>query len=160
MNYTIVQTLIGKLKVVADDGYITKIYFENEVSEFMETNNTELQVLNAAATQISEYFESRRKFFDLPLKLEGGVFQKRVWEIMLNNLPFGSTISYSELAELAGNKKAARAAGMANNRNPIPIIIPCHRVLGKNGALTGFRAGTEIKRKLLELEQTTNFRRI
>jgi methylated-DNA-[protein]-cysteine S-methyltransferase len=158
MNYTYVQTPIGKLRVVADSGHVTKIYFENEAPELQEINNTEMQVLNAAAVQLSEFFEGKRKVFNLPLKPKGGVFQKRVWEIMLHNLPYGSTISYSELAELAGNKKAARAVGMANNRNPIPIIIPCHRVLGKNGALTGFMPGIDIKKKLLEFEQAANFK--
>ena len=105
-----------------------------------------------AATQIKEYLKGSRKDFDLPLKPEGTDFQLRVWQALLA-IPYGETRSYQEIAEQAGNIKACRAVGLANNRNPIAIIIPCHRVIGKNGSLTGYGGGLEIKARLLELEK-------
>jgi methylated-DNA-[protein]-cysteine S-methyltransferase len=97
------------------------------------------------------YFRGKRKDFDLPLDLEGSPFQLRVWE-SLRAIPFGETISYGELAQRIGQPKAARAVGLANGSNPIPIIVPCHRVIGSNGNLTGYGGGISIKEKLLSFE--------
>jgi methylated-DNA-[protein]-cysteine S-methyltransferase len=101
--------------------------------------------------QLQSYFSGKRAHFDLPLVLEGTDFQNRVWTA-LQSIPYGDTISYKQLAEEVGSPKAVRAVGAANGANPIPIIIPCHRVIGKDGSLTGFGGGLPLKRKLLELE--------
>ncbi|NWG29081.1 MAG: methylated-DNA--[protein]-cysteine S-methyltransferase [Ignavibacteriaceae bacterium] len=101
--------------------------------------------------QLREYFSRQRKEFDLPLELLGTEFQKKVWN-ELTKIPYGETISYGELAEWVGDKNKMRAVAAANGANPIPIIIPCHRVIGADGSLTGYGGGLEIKQKLLELE--------
>jgi len=101
--------------------------------------------------QLQSYFAGKRKNFDLALVLEGTDFQKRVWAA-LRKIPYGGTISYKELAEIIGSPKAVRAVGAANGANPIPIIIPCHRVIGNDGSLTGFGGGLQLKKQLLELE--------
>ncbi len=102
--------------------------------------------------QLRAYFAGERKQFDLPLEMEGTEFQLSVWR-ELQRIPYGETISYLELARRIGNPKAVRAVGLANGQNPIPIIVPCHRVIGSDGSLTGFGGGMENKRKLLELER-------
>lgn len=102
--------------------------------------------------QLFSYFAGKRTAFDLPLELEGTGFQKRVWT-ELRTIPYGETISYKELAERIGSPSAVRAVGAANGANPVPIIIPCHRVLGNDGGLTGFGGGLPLKRKLLQLER-------
>jgi methylated-DNA-[protein]-cysteine S-methyltransferase len=101
--------------------------------------------------QLKSYFAGERKAFDLPLVLEGTEFQKKVWTA-LQDIPYGETVSYKLLAERVGSPKAVRAVGAANGANPIPIIIPCHRVIGNDGSLTGFGGGLPLKRRLLELE--------
>lgn len=105
----------------------------------------------AILRQLRAYFAGELREFDIPLLLEGTAFQKRVWK-NLQNIPYGETISYGELAKRIGDPKAVRAVGAANGQNPIPIIVPCHRVIGSNGSLTGFGGGIENKKKLLELE--------
>jgi len=114
--------------------------------------NKETPLIKKAAKQLEEYFNKKRKEFDLPLVVNGTDFQNKIWKA-LQTIPYGKTCNYKELASLAGNPKASRAAGMANNRNPISIIIPCHRVIGANGDLTGYAGGLELKQKLLELEK-------
>ncbi len=101
--------------------------------------------------QLTEYFQRKRRIFDLELALEGTPFQLKVWGL-LSKIPYGTTISYRELAERAANPKAVRAVGRANSANPIAIVVPCHRVIGADGSLTGYAGGLEIKRALLELE--------
>lgn len=103
-------------------------------------------------SQLNEYFKGERKHFDLPLKPLGTEFQKRVWKALMN-IPYGETKSYKEIAIEVGSPKACRAVGSANNKNPIPIIIPCHRVIGSTGKLVGFAGGLNLKEKLLNLEQ-------
>jgi len=148
------ESPIGKLTIIAHDGFLTNILYENEALDFKEHNptNQDKTLLNETCTQLDEYFAGNRKVFELPIKLKGGQFLQTVWKIMANDLKFGTTTCYSDLAKQAGSPKAARAVGMANNRNPIPIIIPCHRVLGKNGKLVGFRWGMDAKIALLKLE--------
>jgi methylated-DNA-[protein]-cysteine S-methyltransferase len=102
-------------------------------------------------SQLDEYFERKRVHFEVPIALHGTTFQQSVWKL-LQTIPYGETRSYGELADLLGNRPAIRAVGLANGRNPISIIIPCHRVLGNNGSLTGYAGGLERKRRLLELE--------
>lgn len=104
-----------------------------------------------AILQLQAYFRGELKEFDLPLVMEGTDFQLRVWNA-LRAIPYGETISYAQLARHVGNPKAVRAVGLANGRNPIPIIVPCHRVIGSDGSLTGFGGGLATKKKLLELE--------
>ena len=107
----------------------------------------------AVVAQLDEYFAGRRDAFDLPLAPRGTEFQRRVWRA-LTGIPYGKTVSYGELARRIGNPAASRAVGLANGANPLPNIVPCHRVIGANGSLTGFGGGLPIKRKLLALEQT------
>lgn len=106
---------------------------------------------NAAITQITEYLEGTRRNFTLPLAPQGTPFQQKVWDA-LRTIPYGETRCYREIAEMIGNPKACRAVGMANNRNPIIILIPCHRVIGRNGSLVGYGCGLDVKQRLLELE--------
>jgi methylated-DNA-[protein]-cysteine S-methyltransferase len=108
-------------------------------------------VLRRAAAQLREYFERERQAFDLPLAPDGTVFQRHVWQT-LASIPYGETISYGELARRVGRPTASRAVGAANGRNPLPIVLPCHRVIGANGSLTGFGGGLPTKRFLLDLE--------
>lgn len=109
-------------------------------------------VLAEAARQLAEYFDGGRTEFDLPLAMDGTAFQQRVWEA-LRDIPYGETISYGQLADRIGQPSASRAVGLANGRNPIGIIVPCHRVIGANGSLTGYGGGIERKRYLLAHEQ-------
>jgi methylated-DNA-[protein]-cysteine S-methyltransferase len=102
--------------------------------------------------QLDQYFKGKRKTFDVEFELKGSVFQKKVWYELLK-IPYGKTVSYGEIAAGIGNPKAARAVGMAAGKNPVAIIVPCHRVIGKNGSLTGFGGGLETKKYLLDLEQ-------
>jgi methylated-DNA-[protein]-cysteine S-methyltransferase len=108
-------------------------------------------VFREAVAQLGAYFRGERRSFDLPLRPAGTPFQRRVWEKM-TEIPFGRTVSYAELARRAGAPTAVRAVGAACGRNPLPIVVPCHRVVGAGGRLTGYRGGLEIKRKLLALE--------
>lgn len=108
-------------------------------------------MIKRAAVQITEYLSGRRREFDVKVEPEGTDFQKRVWAA-LRTIPYGHTCSYSHIAHIAGNPKACRAVGMANNRNPVSIIIPCHRVIGKSGALVGYGGGLELKKYFLDME--------
>ena len=107
--------------------------------------------MNRICVQVEEYLSGERRVFDLPLKPEGTEFQRKVWNALLT-IPYGETKSYKDIAVQIENPKGCRAVGMANNRNPIPIIIPCHRVIGANGSMVGYGGGLDIKVKLLELE--------
>lgn len=144
------QTIIGKIGVVENEGQITNLYLESdELPTDLEIRETE--VLKTAGKQLLEYFTGRRKNFELPLAPAGTEFQRRVWQALCH-IPYGETVSYKEIAKKINNDKATRAVGMANHRNPIPIFIPCHRVIGANGKLVGYGGGLEIKKALLELE--------
>ena len=109
-------------------------------------------VLQEAARQLGEYFDGTRKVFDLPLQPRGTAFQQSVWRALCD-IPYGQTRSYARLAEQIGRPKACRAVGMANHKNPIPILIPCHRVVGADGSLTGYAGGLAMKKALLDLER-------
>jgi methylated-DNA-[protein]-cysteine S-methyltransferase len=119
---------------------------------FEDFEKSETPLIKKAAKQFNEYFNKDRQNFDLPLILHGTDFQVKVWKA-LQKIPYGETRSYGELAAMIGNPKACRAVGMANNRNPISIIIPCHRVIGHDGSLTGYGGGLKLKQKLLNLEK-------
>jgi methylated-DNA-[protein]-cysteine S-methyltransferase len=129
---------------------IVRLFFGGDVPKGFVKQETAL--LKKAAGQMEEYFAGKRKAFSLPLALKGTEFQMSVWKA-LQSIPYGETRSYKDVAALVGNAKATRAVGMANNRNPVAIIVPCHRVIGYNGALVGYAAGVEFKRLLLDLEQ-------
>jgi len=141
---------IGKIGIGETAGVIRNVYFERDkLPEVYKLFETEL--LKESSIQLAEYLSGERKEFDLPLSPSGTTFMKEVWA-ELCKISYGKTASYKEVAQNIGSPKAARAVGLANNRNPIPIFIPCHRVIGANGALTGYRGGIEMKKILLELE--------
>ena len=153
--YAIINSPIGGLMLVADDSALTGLYFAGydhiPVASNRWTLNAQHPVLQEAAKELREYLAGKRKHFSLPLRLAGTDFQQRVWrEISL--IPYGETISYSDLASRAGGPQAIRAVGTNTGRNPVSIIIPCHRMVGKNGTMRGFAGGLERKRRLLELE--------
>lgn len=145
------ETVIGKVGIEENGEAVTGIKFEKELSDQME-QGAETPLMAEAARQLNEYLEGQREAFDLPLSPEGTQFQRDVWKA-LQQIPYGQTCSYRDIAENIENPKACRAVGMANNRNPIPIIIPCHRVIGTNGKLVGYGGGLEIKEYLLQLEK-------
>ena len=149
-NTFLYDTKIGKVGIVENDNSITEVYFAKDV-DTQEIGLRETPLLKKAAKQLKEYFEGKRKGFDLPLAPEGTEFQKKVWKV-LETIPYGETWSYKQVAEKVNSPKAYRAVGMANNKNPISIIIPCHRVIGANGKLVGYGGGLEIKEYLLKLE--------
>lgn len=141
---------MGGITVVCEGAVVREVGFGIYNPQGAECCRTELS--DRVAKQLGEYFEGARTEFELPLEPEGTAFQKSVWKA-LETIPYGETRCYSEVAEMIGNPKAARAIGMANHNNPIGICIPCHRVVGKNGKLVGYAAGTDKKKTLLELEQ-------
>ena len=149
MHFYIYQTAIGVLTLCEEKGCITAIStnYRPETGEEKET-----ETIRRAYTQITEYLEGKRKIFDLPLAATGTEFQKRVWKA-LSEIPYGETRTYGEIAAAIGNPKAARAVGMANHRNPLMIVVPCHRVIGSNGKMTGYASGLDTKEFLLKLER-------
>ena len=154
-DYCYYQSPIGLIGIVENGGFLTRVEFIEKIPKSKHfqpkgiSNSSTL--LKSACRQLDEYFEGRRQKFDLALKPYGTDFQLSAWESLLR-IPFGETWSYLEQAESILNPKAIRAIGQANSRNPIPIIIPCHRVIGKNGALTGYAGGLDRKTQLLALE--------
>ncbi|HBC97419.1 MAG TPA: methylated-DNA--[protein]-cysteine methyltransferase [Clostridium sp.] len=147
------NTVIGRICIVENEKSITNLYFENSFHKVRYDIVEETPLLKKANLELEEYFNGSRKLFDLPLAPEGTEFQKKVWSA-LGKIPYGETRSYKEIAMAVGNPKAFRAVGMANNRNPIPIFIPCHRVIGSNGDLVGYGGGLNLKEKLLKIEKT------
>ena len=149
------DTPVGVLRVSTDtdERAITEVAFlgAGRRTHLGERRTTGSRLLAQARRQLDEYFAARRRRFDLPVAPEGTAFQVRVWR-QLERIPYGETISYAELARRIGQPTAARAVGAANGANPIPIVIPCHRVIGANGTLVGFGGGLDVKERLLELE--------
>lgn len=152
MNVLFHETPIGLLKIVEIGGAITEIRLSGDT---LPPNDvlTETPLLLETRRQLTEYFAGKRKTFDLPLSPKGTLFQQKVWAA-LQTIPYGETRSYKQVAELIGNPKACRAVGLANNKNPIILVIPCHRVIGANGKLVGYACGLDVKEKLLTLENT------
>ena len=149
MEFCLVETPIGAMRLEADGNGLTAARFvDGKEGPAMPGKDT---CLADAAAQLAEYFAGRRCAFDVPLSPRGTPFQRAVWA-ELCRIPWGETRCYQQVAAAVGNPKATRAVGMANNRNPLLIFIPCHRVVGKDGALVGYGAGLERKRFLLELE--------
>ena len=144
-------TAIGKIGIAASSEAITDVCFEGEIIP-EDAIAQESALLRQAVQQLQQYFAGERKTFTLPLAPSGTPFRQRVWQA-LQKIPYGETRTYKEIAVCIGNEKAARAVGQANNRNPIPILIPCHRVIGASGELVGYGGGMAIKEYLLKLEQ-------
>ncbi len=149
MNRIIIDTPIGKLELIEKMNKLARISFEEDFNSNIEYKETIF--LKDCSKQLKEYFNGERKSFQIPLYLEGTDFQLLVWRC-LSQIPYGNLKSYQDIAELIGNPKACRAVGMANHDNPIPIIIPCHRVIGKNRKLVGYAGGINRKEYLLSLE--------
>lgn len=137
---------IGKIAVACDENGITDVTLGTVAGKEEKTH-----FIESCAVQLEEYFCGKRQEFDVPLSVHGTEFQNAVWSA-LREIPYGETRSYKAIAEAVGNPKAPRAVGMANNRNRIMIIIPCHRVIGVNGSLVGYAGGLDVKKKLLEME--------
>jgi methylated-DNA-[protein]-cysteine S-methyltransferase len=155
-TYDEINSPVGKLTIITSAKGLHAILWEDDfnnpekIKKFRKSPNEPIIV--KTKTQLAEYFQGNRKIFDLPLVIEGTHFQIQVWD-QLTKIPYAKTITYGEQAEKIGDKKKARAVGAANGLNPIPIIVPCHRVIGSNGTLTGFAGGLEKKAFLLKLEQ-------
>ncbi len=161
---------VGTLGIVATEEAIVRIFFagaetgpESEpeqpgaAAEAQPASPPAAALLSEAVRQIEEYFAGTRRTFDLPTAPEGTAFQRAVWDA-LRRIPYGQTRTYRQIAEAIGRPAACRAVGMANHRNPIAIVIPCHRVVGADGSLTGYAGGLEVKARLLELESGRTFR--
>lgn len=148
-----IDSPIGPLMLAADDAGLRHIEFRDNrhPADRAHWHGGEHPVLQAAATQLREYFDGQRRDFELPLAPQGTEFQLQVWH-ELARIPFGETISYAQLARRIGNPSGTRAVGAANGRNPLPIVLPCHRVIGADGGLTGFGGGLPTKEFLLRLE--------
>src|SRR6185436_5695424 len=149
MQYAVMNTTVGPITVASTDRGVAAIHFGNNVPDGA--------VVDASANreivqQLSEYFEGKRTQFELPLDVEGTAFQKSVWNQLLQ-IPYGETRSYGDIAKALGKPSASRAVGMANHNNPVAIVIPCHRVVGQNGSLTGYAGGLHLKQKLLSIER-------
>jgi methylated-DNA-[protein]-cysteine S-methyltransferase len=157
-SHTVIGSPIGPLTLIAQDGKLSGVRMEitrhePDAGAFGAAVASESDpVLAAAASQLDAYFRGELTSFDLPLSLEGTQFQRCVWTA-LQSIPYGETISYGELAGRIGQPSASRAVGLANGRNPVAIVVPCHRVIGADGSLTGYGGGMDRKRYLLALEQ-------
>lgn len=156
-KHTVIDSPYGPLTLVADDGVLCGLYMTGQrhrpaEESFGPRDDT---LFGEAEDQLEAYFEGGLKEFTLPLRLDGGTpFQRTVWE-QLRRIPYGETRSYGELAAFLGNPGASRAVGLANGKNPIGIIVPCHRVVGANGSLTGYGGGLDRKQRLLDFETGT-----
>lgn len=142
---------IGPIGIIEEEQAIARILYPGEILEEV-VKEEETSLLKEAKKQMEAYFANQLQQFDLPLRPVGTPFMQEVWKALLD-IPYGELRSYKDIAEAVGRDKAYRAVGLANNRNPIPIIIPCHRVVGANGKLVGYGGGLEIKELLIELEQ-------
>jgi methylated-DNA-[protein]-cysteine S-methyltransferase len=161
VTFRFLDTPVGRLLLARDETGVRQIHFSTGADLRKPVVGADLQVgpwnhdegaFEDVVAQLTEYFEGRRRQFDLPLAPEGTPFQRRVWNALLD-IPYGETISYGQLASRIGQKSASRAVGLANGSNPLPIVIPCHRVIGANGKLTGYGGGLAIKERLLAHER-------
>ncbi len=152
-QHRIVESPLGQLTLVSTDGTVCGLYLpqHSHQPDPADLGTRVTGGFDAATEQLTEYFAGERTEFSVPLALHGTDFQLRVWKL-LQRIPFGSTRSYAELADELGNPAAVRAVAAANGRNPVSIIVPCHRVIGSDGTLVGYAGGLERKRFLLELE--------
>ena len=154
--YKKINSPIGNIYLVSDNTHLRAVIYEKKRNDFQDifknASAKENSLINIAELQLAEYFNRQRKTFDLPFYFDGTDFQIKAWNSLIE-IPYGTTISYLEQAQLAGNIKAVRAIGHANSLNPISIIIPCHRVIGKSGKLIGYGGGLDSKQYLISLEQ-------
>ena len=148
-----IDSPIGRLLLAGDEAYLKLVHFQSGPRPQRPADGwiADATPFEMATAQLNEYFAGHRRDFDLRLAPEGTEFQRAVWQ-SLTRIPYGETISYAELARRVGNPRASRAVGLANGANPLPVLVPCHRVIGADGSLTGFGGGLDIKRKLLALE--------
>ncbi|MQY05366.1 methylated-DNA--[protein]-cysteine S-methyltransferase [Actinomadura macrotermitis] len=155
-HHTVLDSPVGPLTLVADDDGITGLYMDLQrhrpQQETFGGRNDDDPRFAAAAEQLTAYFAGELTTFDLPLSLHGTPFQRTVWEA-LQTIPYGETVSYGQLAQEIGKPSASRAVGLANGKNPVGVIVPCHRVVGSTGGLTGYGGGLERKRFLLDFEK-------
>lgn len=147
-TFAVYKTDFGFIKISYK---LDKIIALDKVENISTEMGRRTSLTDKTFQELNEYFEGKRKDFDIPYELIGTDFQKKVW-IELTKIPYGETRTYKQIAQAIGNEKACRAVGMANNKNPIPIIIPCHRVIGASGKLVGYGLGIEMKKSLLEHE--------
>lgn len=150
INYFCYDTEIGRIKISEKDEKIIGFVFSDYKKE--DEIEKETDAIRKTYLQLKEYLSGKRKNFDIEIEMIGTEFQKKVWKELLN-IPYGETRSYKDIAIAIGNGKACRAVGNANNKNPIAIIVPCHRVIGSNGSMTGYAGGLDIKEKLLKIEK-------
>ena len=158
MNYIkSIKTPIGIITIKEKNNKIIELQLNSNLVQPLKENEQikETPLLIEAEKQLTEYFNKTRTKFDLPLDPQGTDFMKRVWKELIQ-IPYGETRTYKQIAQKIGNEKASRAVGMANNKNPIPIIIPCHRVIGANNKLVGYALGLDKKEFLLDLEKSNN----
>ncbi len=153
-EWTVVTTPVGEMMVIGDDDAVHFVHLPGSfrASAFDPVRTGVPSAVGEAAEQIDAYFTGALKTFALPLDPAGTEFQRRVWSA-LADIPYGTTESYGELAARVGNPRACRAVGLANGRNPIPLVLPCHRVIGANGSLTGYGGGLALKKRLLDHER-------
>ena len=153
IEHYLMESPLGILTLVNTDGVLSGLYMPGHLRGPKQDSLGSRTTFgfDLARTQLNEYFEHKRTDFDMPVAPRGTAFQQSVWSL-LRGIPYGETRSYGQLADLLGNRLAVRAVGLANSRNPISIIVPCHRVVGSNGSLTGYAGGLERKRLLLDLE--------
>ena len=153
--YKEMQSPVGKLKLIASSNALVAVLWEQERPDRVRLDLAKLDlrhpILCEAERQLTEYFAGKRTQFDLPLEPRGTQFQRKIWQA-LREIPFGQARSYLDLAKAAGSPRAARAVGAANGKNPLSIVVPCHRAIGADGRLNGFAGGVETKAKLLALE--------
>ena len=150
MKLHLQNTIIGTIGIAEHDGFITNLYFADTALP-ADIERVTTAVLKEAFVQLNRYLEGDLKTFSLPLAPAGTPFMLSVWRI-LSTIPYGTTVSYKDIAIAVGNSRASRAVGMANHRNPLPVFIPCHRVIGSNGAIGGYGGGVELKTILLKIE--------
>ena len=148
-NLFFYETDLGIIGIRDSNNAITEVFYsKSKINDHLK----ETPLIRECFNQLKEYFQGTRREFTIPIEAEGSEFQKKVWKALLD-IPYGQTRTYKEIAIAIGNEKACRAVGMANNRNPISIIIPCHGVIGANGKLVGYGGGLDIKEKLLNIEK-------
>ena len=147
LAFTYFKSPLGMIELSATENGISSLYFVSEATQKSVPN----KILSDCVKQLEEYFENKRKEFSIPLDMQGTDFQQKVWNELLN-IPFGKTISYLQLAKRLGDAKSIRAVGGANGKNPVSIIVPCHRVIGAGGALGGYGGNLQLKRELLRAE--------
>ncbi len=151
MNLYFQQTTIGKIGIAEESNSITNLFFETDIFP-QDFEISETPIIREAFRQLEAWLSGNLQKFALPLAPHGTDFMRNIWKLLCE-VSYGTTASYKELAVAAGNPKAVRAVGLACNRNPIPLFIPCHRIIGSNGKLTGYRGGLELKKRLLKMER-------